>query len=165
MSLKGCFQNGYVTHDLDRAINLIAPIFGLSDFTRFEVELPLSTPHGAQTALVRVGTAWAGKMQLELIEPVSGFVDHYCKVLPEDNSDFTPRFHHLAVRRESVDAMRSDAKRLGLPIVFESEGAGIACMFIDARSHIGHHLEFVCANQEGWAMMGWPEAKEGEMSW
>lgn len=154
--LQGCYQNGYVTRDLDRAIDLVASRFGLGDFSRFEVELPLRTPEGPKTACVRVATAWVDRLQVELIEPVSGHIGVYRRVLPEDLDDAVPRFHHVAVRRESEEEMRRDVARLGLPLVFENEGAGISCMFVDARSHLGHHLELVCASPEAWAMLGWP---------
>lgn len=156
MSFRGYFQNGYVTRDLDRALDLVASQFGLGDFSRMDLELPLITPNGAKTACLRVATAWADRLQLELIEPVSGHVDHYLRVLPEDVADATPRFHHVAVRRESEQEMRRDVARLGLPVVFETEGAGIHCMFVDARPHLGHHLELVCASPDGWDTLGWP---------
>lgn len=157
MSLQGFYQTGYVTHDLERAIGLVSAGFGLSDFSRFDVELLLRTPDGEKTACVRVGTAWAGPMQIELIQPLSGHVDAYLAGLPANPDDPTPRFHHLAVRRESVEEMRRDVAGLDLPIVFETEGGGISSIFIDARTRIGHHLELVCATADGWAMMGWPQ--------
>jgi len=159
MSLQGVFQAGYVTRDLERAIGLLDFGFELSDFSHFDVELLLRTPVGEKAAVVRVGTAWAGLMQIELIQPMSGFVDAYVAGLPEDVDDPTPRFHHLAVRRESVAEIERDVAMLGLPLVFETDGAGISSAFVDARRHLGHHLELVCATPEGWQMMGWPSVR------
>lgn len=156
MGLRGHFQNAYVTHDLDRAIDLVAPQFGLGAFTRFELELPLRTPDGPKTALLRVATAWVDRLQVELVQPISGHVDSYVLGLPGDADDPRPRFHHVGVRRENEEEMRRDAARLGLPIVFESGGAGVSCMFIDARARLGHHLELLCASPEGWNALGWP---------
>lgn len=156
IGLRGHFQNAYVTHDLDRAVDLVASRFGLGEFTRFEVELPLRTPDGPGTAVVRVATAWVDRLQVELVEPVSGHVDLYRQCLPEDRDDPTPRFHHVGVRRESEEAMRREVERLGLPFVFACSGAGMDCIFVDARACLGHHLELVSARPETWEMLGWP---------
>lgn len=156
MSLRGVYQVGYVTHDIDQAIALMGNGLGLSDFSRFDLPLQLQTPDGEKTANVRVATAWAGATQIELIQPLSGHVDVYVAGLPEDPADPTPRFHHLAVRRESLEEMQREIAGLGLPIAFETGGAGINSAFIDTRSKLGHHLEFVCASAEGWQMLGWP---------
>jgi len=156
MSLQGFYQTGYVTRDLDRAIALLSDGFGFSAFTHFDVELELSTPGGQRTAAMRVGTAWAGAMQIELIQPLSGHVDAYVAGLPADESDPTPRLHHLAVRRDSLADTRRDVAALGLPVLFETTGNGVTSVFVDARSRIGHPLEFVCATPEGWTLLGWP---------
>lgn len=157
MSLQGVYQAGYVTRDLEHAIGLLGADFGLSDFSHFDVELPLRTADGEKSAHVRVGTAWAGKMQIELIQPVSGHVDAYLGGLPTDPDDLTPRLHHLAVRRESLEDIRHEIAALGLPFLFETEGGGLSSFLIDARQRIGHYLEFVHATPEGWAMVGWPQ--------
>jgi hypothetical protein len=157
MSLRGVYQVGYVTHDIDRAIELMGEGLGLSDFSRFDLPLRLRTPNGEKTANVRVATAWVGATQIELIQPLSGHVDVYVAGLPEDAADPTPRFHHLAVRRGNLEDMQREIADLGLPIVFETGGAGINSAFVDTRARLGHHLEFVCASAEGWQILGWPD--------
>lgn len=156
MSLRGLYQVGYVTHDLERGIEAMSDNLGLSDFSHFDVELQLDTPDGTKSAHVRVGTAWAGNLQVELIQPVSGYIDVYAAGLPADNDDWTPCFHHVAVRRERDADMHEDVKRMALPVVFETAGNGIFSMFIDARRRLGHYIELVSASPEGWRMLGWP---------
>ncbi|MBB4858880.1 hypothetical protein HNO88_002206 [Novosphingobium chloroacetimidivorans] len=158
MTLSGFFQMGYVTHDLDRAIAATTPLLGSAKFATLDVELPLATPEGERTMQVRVATAWNGLLQVEFIQPVAGHVGTYTAVLPVDPDDATPRFHHVAVRRDDPQAMRREIEQLGLPIVFETGGNGITSAFIDARGRIGHYLEFVAASPDGWALMGWPAA-------
>lgn len=157
MSLQGIFQQGYVTRDLDRAMALYGPIAGVADFTVFDLELPLRTPQGDRAMQLRVATGWAGTMQIELIQPVSGYIDPYVGGLPTDPADFTPRFHHVAVRRDDPEQMAREVAALGLPLWFETGGAGISSMFVDAAASIGHPIEFVCATPEGWQMLGWPQ--------
>ena len=158
MSLSGVFQVGYVTHDIERAIRHGGAVFGVQDFTTMEITLPLQTPAGERQMSLRVATAWAGALQFELIQPVSGYVEAYRQELPDDPEDFVPRFHHLAVRRDDPDALAREIADLALPVVFRTGGNGIASAFLDGRSRVGHHIEFVCADPSGWAMLGWPEA-------
>lgn len=158
MSLQGYYQNGYVTHDLDRAMALTGQSLGLGLFTSFDVEMILKTPAGDQASRVRVATAWAGGMQVELIQPVSGYIDPYLHALPLDPDDAVPRLHHVAMRRDNPLAMRREAEGMGLPIAFESASGGIGCIFIDARARLGHFLEFVTATDAGWEMLGWPKS-------
>ncbi|MCB2080107.1 MAG: VOC family protein [Novosphingobium sp.] len=158
MSLHGFFQNAYVTHDLDRAIDLCAGTTGIGDFAAADFELQLRTPSGDRPIQLRVATAWIGALQIELIQPVAGHVDPYVGGLPADTGDFTPRFHHVAVRRDDPEALADEIARMGLPIVFETGGSGISSTFVDAGKRMGHPIEFVCANPDGWAMLGWPNS-------
>lgn len=158
MSLRGHYQNAYVTHDLDKAIDLTGSLFGLGDFSSLDIDLVATTPDGQRTSRLRVATAWAGLHQVELIQPVSGYLEPYLHALPSDSSDAVPRLHHVAVRRENLSDMTREARALGLPIAFESGGGGINCIFVDARNRLGHFLEFVTASEEGWALVGWPKS-------
>lgn len=156
MSLRGHYQNAYVTHDLDRAMDLTGPAFGLGAFSAMDIDLVSQTPAGEKTCKLRVATAWAGGLQVELIQPVSGWTDPYRHALPDDPADAVPQLHHVAVRRDDLVAMREEAAATGLPLAFESGGGGISCVFVDARARLGHYLEFVTATPEGWALVGWP---------
>lgn len=157
MSLRDHYQNGYVTHDLDRAIQLAQSSFGLGEFSSFDVDMLSKTPSGEKSSKLRVATAWAGRLQVELIQPVSGYLDPYLPFLPADRADAVPRLHHVAVRRDDAAAMRREAEATGLPVAFESEGAGIHCIFLDARRQLGHFFELVTATPEGWDLVGWPK--------
>jgi len=157
MSLQGFFQNAYVTHDLDRAIALCSATMGISGFVAMDYELPLRTSQGDTSITLRVATGWNGPLQIELIQPVSGHVAPYVGGLPTDPNDFVPRFHHVAVRRNDPAALARELATLGLPVIFETGGNGIASTFVDATSRIGHPVEFVCADAAGWGMLGWPK--------
>lgn len=156
MSLNGFFQNAYVTHDIERAVALCGPAMGIGDFAAMDHELVLRTPSGDKAVHLRVATGWKGMVQVELIQPVPGFVDPYAGGLPADPADCVPRWHHLAVRRDDPEALAQEIAALGLPIIFETGGNGIASTFVDATSRMGHAIEFVCATPEGWQLLGWP---------
>jgi Glyoxalase/Bleomycin resistance protein/Dioxygenase superfamily len=159
MFLNGHYQNAYVTHDLDKAMSLLTERFGLSNYIVFEPSMVLKTPEGEKAATVRAALAWAGGLQFELIEPGSGYQDHYLTFLPDDPADPTPRFHHAAVRRDDLAAMREEIAQLGLSTAFEGSVPGLVFIYLDARSTLGHYLEYVWASPEGWDMIGWPRER------
>lgn len=156
MSLQGHYQNAYVSHDLDRAMERIAKRHSVTGFNPIDVPMILKTPSGERPAHFRVALGWAGPLQIELIQPVSGYVDAYTAYLPADKLDPSPRLHHVAVRRNDLAAMRQEIERLRLPIVFEGESPDLFCALLDARETLGHYLEYVWATPVGWEMVGWP---------
>lgn len=157
MSFRGHYQNAYVTHDLDRAIDLAQSTFDLQGFSSLDVDLVSQTPSGEKVSKLRVATAWADDFQVELIQPVSGYIAPYADFLPDNRNDASLRLHHVAMRRDDLEAMRHEVEGIGLPVAFESSGAGITCIFLDARDKCGHFLEFVTATDAGWDLVGWPK--------
>lgn len=156
MFVKGHYQNAYVTHNLDAAMELVGGRFGIVNYITFEPDMVLQTPTGPREASVRVALGWASGLQFELIQPTGGYVDHYLPFLPADHSDPSPRFHHIAVRRDDLNAMREEVARLGLPVAFEGSVPGLTFLYLDARHTLGHYFEYVWASEEGWAGQGWP---------
>ena len=48
MFLTGHMQNAYVTHDLDKAMEIVGNRFGVEKFDRFDPDMVVNTPHGPQ---------------------------------------------------------------------------------------------------------------------
>jgi len=159
MFLKGHYQNAYVTHDLGRAMELISERYGVTDYIQFDPEMALLTPEGEKVQKVKVAATWVGWLQIELIEPVSGFVDPFLPFLPQDKSDAVPRLHHISLRRESLEEIRAESEQLRLPFVCEGGIPDLIFRYLDARSTLGHYLEYVWASPAGWEMVGWPEGR------
>ena len=76
VSLTGHYQNGYVTHDLDRALTLVTGRYGLTGWTRFEAEVPVKTADGEEAMSVRIASAWAGGNHIEIVQPYGGADRH-----------------------------------------------------------------------------------------
>jgi len=165
MFLRGHMQNAYVTHDLDRAMEMIASRFKVEKFDRFDPEMVINTPDGEQPMSSRVASFWAGGLNVEIIQPVSGYVDHYVSMLPQDRSDAVPRFHHISLRRDDEAAMREEIAQLGLPLAFEGPVTikgpipKLVFIYLDARRALGHYVEFTWKSPEGWKFVGWPEGR------
>ncbi|MCX7864870.1 MAG: VOC family protein [Novosphingobium sp.] len=154
------FQNAYITHDMDKCCAEINRRFGKVDWIVFEPDMILHAADGDRQSSVRVALGWHGGHQLEIIEPVSGYIEHYRPVMREDRKDWRPAFHHIAVRRDDQAEMHREIAEMGFPVLFESGIDDVMLfIYIDARETIGHCIEYIWATDEGWAMMGWPEGR------
>lgn len=154
------FQNAYVTHDMDRAMAEINDRFGKIDWIVFEPDMILKTPEGDKESSVRAALGWQGGHQVELIQPVRGYLDHYLPAMRKDRNDWRPVFHHIAVRRDDEAEMRREIEEMGFPVLFESALPGLMIfVYIDARETLGHCIEYIWATPEGWDMQGWPKDK------
>lgn len=160
MLLKGHYQNAYVTHDIEAAKQRLDATHGAVGWTQFEPDMVLKTVDGDREASVKAALGWYGGLQIELIQPTRGWMAHYAPMLPPDPADPSPRFHHIAVRRDDEAAMRAEIAGLGLPLACEGSLPGVMVfIYLDARATLGHYLEYVWATPEGWAMQGWPAEK------
>ena len=165
MYLHGHMQNAYVTHNLDKAMEIVSDRFGIEKFDRFDPDMVVNTPIGHQPMVNRVASYWAGGLNIEIIEPVSGYVDDYLAMLPADKSDAVPRFHHISLRRDNEAEMRSEIARLGLPLAFEGPVSikqaipSLVFVYLDGRTALGHYVEFTWKSPEAWEFVGWPEGR------
>jgi hypothetical protein len=165
MYLTGHMQNAYVTHNLDKAMEIVADRFGVEKFDRFNPDMVVDTLMGHKPMVSRIASFWAGGLNIEIIEPVSGYVDHYVTMLPDDRSDAVPRFHHISLRREDVDEMNAEIERLGLPLCFRGPVSikdpipSLIFVYLDGRQTLGHYVEFTWKSEEGWKFVGWPEGR------
>ena len=157
MRLRGHYQNAYVTHDLQKAMDMLSSRFGLKDFITFDPEMIVKTQAGDQPQRVAVAAAWAGGLQYELIQPVSGFLEPFLEYLPRDESDATPRLHHVSLRRESTAEIEAEIAAMDLPLVCQGGIPDLQFTYLDARPYLGHYLEYVWASEAGWNMVGWPK--------
>jgi hypothetical protein len=135
------YQIAYVTGDLARGTEMLQTRFGVPPFSCVSLDLNLSTPAAAAT--IKVGIAWVGDLQIELIEPVSGAVEVYLAALPHDPSALA--FHHLAMR-VSGDIQSWHRVRGQLAeerIAIEGGRDDMRFAYLDERATLGHYLEYV----------------------
>jgi len=165
MFLQGHMQNAYVTHNLEHAMEIVAQRFGIEKFDRFNPEMTVHTNQGLQPLATKVASFWAGGLNIEIIEPVAGYVEHYVNMLPADKNDAIPRFHHISLRRDDETAMRAEIERLGLPLAFEGPKSikepipSLVFIYLDGRQTLGHYVEFTWKSPEAWEYVGWPKGR------
>jgi hypothetical protein len=151
MHLENHYQNAYVTHDLDGALEIFRSRYGFDKFRRMEVSYELTTPAGRGTASVKLALGWIGNLQYELIEPVSGLIDVY----QEGLSDASPlHFHHVCMRVPDWEEFRARVDRERLPVAMEGGTPGhLLWLYLDARDTLGHYLEYCWMTPERWTMI------------
>jgi hypothetical protein len=145
------WQFGYVTTDLDQAVEFMSERFGLEHCIRLGA--------GGGTFLVgdepaeweaRFAMGARGGKIVELIEPVTGHVDFYTRVLPPDGS-FAVRLHHIAALIDNGDEEWERVSRLlaasGLRFDYTLLIPDRARLgYVDTTAELGHMLE-ICQLQ------------------
>jgi Glyoxalase/Bleomycin resistance protein/Dioxygenase superfamily len=145
------WQFGYVTTDLDRAMDVLGERFGLERCVKVTTE--------GSTFMVgdevveweaRFAMGARGGPVVEVIEPVAGPLDFYRRILPADGS-FAVRFHHLATFVDTGDEewgrIRGILNAQGLDFDYTMVIPGrVRAGYIDTGTELGHLLE-VCQLQ------------------
>jgi len=142
----GFRQFGYVTTDLDRAIDLFAQRYGFPTFARFKGKRGVE--YRGEAAMLDLSFALADfdGGQIELIQPNPGCVALYSDGLPDGG--FGLHLHHVAMpfdgdaaRWDGFEAELTAAGRKLAMQVRVSETSGF--LYVDERETLGHYLEYV----------------------
>jgi catechol 2,3-dioxygenase-like lactoylglutathione lyase family enzyme len=152
-TLSGLLQVAYVTTDVEAAIDLFRTRHGVAQWARLcpiEIE---SLP--GRTATLNIALAYAGAVQIELIQPLAGHDKVYREPLPD--SGFALRFHHLAQlidTEEAYERLRREVAAQGVRIAVEGESPGMARYFYgDHRDTLGHYIEHIHYSPAGLAAL------------
>lgn len=109
-------QVAWVTDDIDATERLLSEQFGVASWTRIDDVVfgsDATTLRGEPVELtLHVSLGYAGDLQLELIEPVSG---------PGIHREFLdahgPGLHHMCFAVDDVDVACAAAEEAGVPVV------------------------------------------------
>lgn len=155
MDLNGFFQNAYVTRDLEHAIAEMGAKHGIREFIRIEPQITAYTREGGHAHChIRVALGWQGDFLFELIQPISGNVQHYLDYLPKDEKDPGLRLHHLGMLIDGeADYDRARAAIDPKTLSYEGAVEGVKWYYLDARATMGHYLEYMWATPELLRMM------------
>ena len=109
-------QVAWVTDDIDTTERLLSEHFGVGGWTRVsDVEFgpETTTLRGEPVSFTaHISLGYAGELQLELIEPVSGPTIH-----AEFLREHGPGLHHVCFEVEDLDAACRAAEEAGLPVL------------------------------------------------
>jgi len=149
--LANVWQFGYITNDLDRAVEFMSDRFGFEHCVKL--------PAGGATFLIGEQPAeWDAKFAMgarggtivELIEPVAGHVEFYTRVLPPDGS-FAVRLHHIATFIEPGDdewarvggLLAASGLKVDYTVLIPNR---VRAGYVDTTAELGHWLE-ICQLQ------------------
>jgi hypothetical protein len=149
--LANVWQFGYVTNDLDRAIDFMAERFGLEHCRRLPSDT--ATFLAGDTPVpwdVKVAMGARGGVIIELIEPVAGEIDFYTRVLPGDQ-DFSVRLHHIATHtapgEDEWERIKTILGNSGLQVDYTVLIPNrVRAGYVDTSAELGHWLE-ICQLQ------------------
>lgn len=147
MLLDGAFQLAWVTRDLDAAIGAFALRLPDASFSRHAIDLPCAGR--TDNCVARIGVAWRGQQQIELIEPVAGAVELYRDALPPDGQ--VAAFHHVGIKvtgdEDAWHSRRASLVEDGSTIALEGGEAGrVRFAYFDLRAALGHFVELIWLN-------------------
>ena len=148
MHLNRHYQNAYVTGDLAAAVAVLKRDHGVGEVVTHEVKVNAATSEGEGEMVMRLGFAWAGGLQYELIEPVSGPVGLYRDAI-DPGRPLT--FHHIAMRADDFDGLQAQIERQGARVALHGQSGAMRFLYVDARDTLGHYLEYVSGPPEFWA--------------
>jgi hypothetical protein len=141
------FQWGYVTRDADRAMAQFSKRFGPAEFQVFVNTNP--APHPAGQSVKRVCMTWIGGIMAEVIEvDPNAASSFYRDALPAGADDI--KLHHLGFLVDDYKSTEAHLKARGyqLPFAMETDN-GPSMIYADARSQVGHYLEYVALGPGG----------------
>jgi hypothetical protein len=155
MKLEGFFQNAYVTRDLEYAIAQMQAKHGIEEFIRIEPQMSAYTREGGHGPChLKLALGWQEDFLFELIQPISGNVQHYVDYLPVDPKDPSLRLHHLGML--IMDDQEYERGRAAIDpdrVSYEGGIEGVKWYYLDARDTMGHYLEYMWATPDMLAML------------
>ena len=143
LSLGTMFQLGYVTNDLEAAVDDFGERLGVRDFHIVDVGAAAGkpVPHGA-----RIAMAWSGATMVELIQPLGEPAPVYVDDLAPPG-DLVVKFNHVGLTVPEEGRWRIMLDRLaehGLEVAWRgSDPARLDVAYVDARATLGHYVEFI----------------------
>jgi len=134
------FQVAYVTRDRSGAQRELSTRLGLGGWTELDVEVA-----GAELA---VAFARAGRVVIELVQPLGGDAELFTGLLPAEG---LVKLHHLGVRVDDIDLALEHADSAGYACASAGELAGqLRFAFVDTTGDLGHYIELAQFTPVGW---------------
>ena len=132
------FQIGYVTNDLDRAVDIFRTQFRIEKFRANDAEMPGGTK-------ISTRTVWIGSTMYEIACGSGPGMEAFSKYAPPDG-EFVLKLHHfgyLVPDEEAWQAMEREVARGGWQMYMSNDTPGyVKACFVEVPE-IGHLIEFI----------------------
>jgi hypothetical protein len=132
------FQLGYVTNDLDRAMDVFGRRFGITRFRENDADLPCG-------GRVCTRTVWVGAMMYEIAMGHGESMAVFSESAPQ-GADFVLKFHHfgyLVPDDGAWAALEAVIARSGLAVIKPSDIPGYVRTCFVAVPELDHLLEYI----------------------
>jgi len=155
----GFFQFGYVTNNIEQAIDNLKKHYGIKNFLdagMIPSNIKLADGSIANNEL-HLAFAYVGDQQVELIQPLKDESGFYSNALKNSdaNGDFEILLHHLGCRFHEIEqwhAFKQQLNPIEHSVAFENEGGNMHYLYTDERKMLGHFLEYMWLDDEGSAL-------------
>ncbi len=145
------YQLGYVCDcPIEQAIALFRGRGMTHEPHIIEVDQPVDSPQGEVINKLRLCFIWIGDTQYELIQPLTDPLGIYGNA-PANGAPI--RFHQICMRVEgSWEDFLARTKAQDLPVSMwrDMGGDNLKFLYIDARSTLGHYLEYTWMTDAQW---------------
>ncbi len=135
------FQFGYITSDIERAMDLIRQRYKVREFLTFEMG---GVPYDRRSTGAQFACAWRGDVMIELIRPDQIEPGLYGEGLRADGGIALHHFGNIVADLDEFTALPGKLRERGIPIAMErTSPTGVSVVFADTRADLGHFTEFV----------------------
>ena len=145
------YQLGYVCDcPIEEAIALFRGRGMTHEPHIIEVDQPVDSPQGEVINKLRLCFIWIGDTQYELIQPLTDPLGIYANA-PANGAPI--RFHQICMRVQgSWEDFLARTKAQDLPVAMwrDMGGDNLKFLYIDARSTLGHYLEYTWMTDAQW---------------
>jgi catechol 2,3-dioxygenase-like lactoylglutathione lyase family enzyme len=138
----GFYKLGYVTTDLEQAIDLFTRTLGFGAFARFAPSMEVTTGDGKRgPASLRCAFSTGRELVVELMQPLDGLVDVFREPLATAD-EFAIAFHHTGILVDDLERVKA---QLPTNPAWESwlpGRMGVTYTRIPALGHYVEHVEY-----------------------
>lgn len=135
LPLSGFYHFGYITRDLDAAIEILSEQFGVKRYRR-----KFNAPW------MEVVHAWTGSSQIEVAQYYDGAPQMFLDDVPEKPGQL--RLQHLGRRIDTIEQWESLEKAIAAggfktPLNVNMMGGNLRAVFVDTRDITGLYSEYL----------------------
>lgn len=149
LATGGIFQLGYVTDDLESAIEQARRAYDIAEFLTVDTSTLMPGPP------LRLAMAWSGSLMIEIIEPMTRPNPVYIDMFPPVPG--TARFHHsghVCSDAAQWDGLLAQLEDKNIAIAHRGEAPGLfQWVYADFRHIDGHYREYAVFTDQGRAFL------------
>jgi hypothetical protein len=139
----GLFKLGYMTNDLNRAVDHWRRRVGVEEFVESEATFGVVMADGRTGSVTaRIAFSFGRQVLYELVQPVDGLVEFFVAPL-QGAREFTAVFHHMGVLVDDIEAAKRVAAASGNVPILQSPPGELVPMAFYEPPLLGYYVEHV----------------------